>query len=556
MTNPSLELHSTLQQLLRSLVPEVVDFAFVHFLAGDEGVHGAEGIREVAVAHRDPAQERRLVRLLRRIRPEITGPRSLVRRVIESGQVERADGPTLRRTVEHLATDGVTREDLREFLPRAYLVLPLDADGRVLGTLSLGRTETDRPFSDGEVVLLSALARQGAWAIRTALRLEEVERDGDREPTGDPYWVAGAADIVIERLKDLKDESLIRIVELSETDARRGFFEDLVRRVDDLLWILVRVVEGSRRCQVGQAPVPLNGLVRAAIERVGQRVEAQGVELDVELDPTLGETEGHEDSLIQGLVELLENALDAMPNGGRLQVVTEKEGRTLHEGQSEGERARGAFGRVHVHDSGSGMTEETVERAFEPFFTRKDPGEHPGLGLARVHGMAKLRGGRLLLSSGPGEGTEAVLFLPLLPGGRGGRGVEQHQIATVLLVEDHSGERVEAARHLEEAGFRVLVRVDESEAVGLWRKTGARLDALVLDADLGGRRAGTRGLTLVEQVRMIRPGVPVIYTSRAPGMERALLQVSRDNTHFVGKPFSGPRLVETLKRVLAGSAER
>jgi len=180
------------------------------------------------------------------------------------------------------------------------------------------------------------------------------------------------------------------------------------------------------------------------------------------------------------------------------------------------------------------------------------------VGAAALH-LAGARAGRVLgesarrhpeLADDPEGGTRAELFLPVGARGSTEEGPGEEPATTILVVDDQSEERKTAGRYLEEAGFRVLAADDEAAALALWERSGARVEAVILNADAGreGERSG--GPRLLERIREVRPELPIIYSSRALGMERALRSLSAGHTHFIGKPFSRSRLLEKLQEAL------
>src|SRR5439155_434915 len=176
----------------------------------------------------------------------------------------------------------------------------------------------------------------------------------------------------------------------------------------------------------------------AEIENLLRRLIGEDVELVTALDPACCRVRADAGQLEQVLVNLVVNARDAMPEGGRLAIETGYA--WLAEGE-HGLRA-GAYAVVAVEDTGSGMTEETLTHLFEPFFTTKERGKGTGLGLATVYGIVKQSGGEVLVESKIGRGSRFTVYLPRvaeplpLNGDGGGRAADRAGSETVLLVED------------------------------------------------------------------------------------------------------------------------
>jgi signal transduction histidine kinase len=132
----------------------------------------------------------------------------------------------------------------------------------------------------------------------------------------------------------------------------------------------------------------------------------RGVRVEPDLPADLWPVEADPGELELAILNLVVNARDAMPDGGRVAI------RAANAPALDGGGLRGDFVRLEVADTGAGMTDEVRARAFEPFFTTKGPGEGTGLGLAQVYGFARQSGGAALIESAPGRGTTVALLLP------------------------------------------------------------------------------------------------------------------------------------------------
>lgn len=222
------------------------------------------------------------------------------------------------------------------------------------------------------------------------------------------------------------------------------------------------------------------------------------------------------------LLNLAANARDAMPDGGAITL-------TARNARAEELPPGAAAWRDHVliamTDTGAGMDPETLQRATEPFFTTKPPGQGTGLGLASAHAFAQQSSGALSLASSPGEGTTVTLFLPradILPGGSGRENAAdpsaildpaRHGGATLLVVEDDAAVRAVTAAMLRDLGYRVIEAPSAEAAEALAHVDGG-MDMLVTDVVLG----GAPGPLLVGRLRSERPDLPALYlTGQASG---------------------------------------
>jgi signal transduction histidine kinase len=219
------------------------------------------------------------------------------------------------------------------------------------------------------------------------------------------------------------------------------------------------------------------------------------------------------------ILNLVVNARDAMPEGGRLSVEAANVSIGATGGAAERDVPAGDFVRIVVSDTGHGMMAEVADRVFEPFFTTKDAGKGSGLGLSQVYGFVKQSGGHVVIDTTPGEGTAFRLYLPRSPvSGGPSEPASAHPPAspaggeTVLIVEDNETVREVAAVMLDSLGYKVLNGADGTEALALIR--GPRhIDLLVSDIVMSG---GVDGFELARRARALRPGLPILLVSGYP----------------------------------------
>ncbi|MEN8185274.1 MAG: PAS domain S-box protein, partial [Myxococcota bacterium] len=235
----------------------------------------------------------------------------------------------------------------------------------------------------------------------------------------------------------------------------------------------------SRRQPLQPEPLQLDRMVES-LRGLLQRLIGENIELSTASEPDLWSVNADESQVEQVIMNLALNARDAMPNGGRLRLQTSN--RKLCESDPEGpvDLEPGDYVALTVADSGMGMDEETRIRAFEPFFTRKGPGEGTGLGLATVFGVARQSGGDVALESAPGLGCRVVVYFPR------SRDVAEEAVEAVptedsrgeriLLVEDDPTVRRVTCRMLETLGYQV----SEAENAKQAREKLGELDGIDL----------------------------------------------------------------------------
>jgi len=292
----------------------------------------------------------------------------------------------------------------------------------------------------------------------------------------------------------------------------------------------------------------LNEVVRD-LERMLRRLIGEAIELSVVLDPRPCLVSADRAQVEQVVVNLVVNARDAMPQGGRVTVETLQ----VDFGSSLGSGGPGGpFVRLRVSDTGAGMSQEVLTRLFEPFFTTKASGQGTGLGLATVWDIVRKCQGQIEVSSEPGRGTTFDVYLPRVEGEKAPwvppdrlipipRGEE-----TVLLVEDDAMVRELLARVLRALGYTVLPAAAGEEALRLLREQAMRVDLLLSDFFM----PGMDGETLAMEVRRRSPGVKVLYMSGYGEGRLLRTKLGVQEASWLCKPFGPAVLAQKVREVL------
>ncbi len=243
----------------------------------------------------------------------------------------------------------------------------------------------------------------------------------------------------------------------------------------------------------------------------------------------------------QVLLNLAANARDAMPEGGRLRIDTDVGG------------TRPGYLHVSVRDTGAGMDEEVIQRAFEPFYTTKPRGKGTGLGLSTVHGIVSQNQGTVEIESRPGEGTRVSVFWPLASGhgqadAAGATGVPVEEGAgTILVAEDNDGTRRVVSLHLKRAGYEVISAADGEEALR-FLTGGLRPDLLLTDVVM----PGMSGIDLAERVKNAWPDLPVILMSGYMEGHKSLEGIEEERV-LLQKPIQWDEMIECVRDAIARS---
>jgi PAS domain S-box-containing protein len=241
------------------------------------------------------------------------------------------------------------------------------------------------------------------------------------------------------------------------------------------------------------------------------------------------------------LLNLVVNARDAMPDGGKLEVAVEN----VHLGAGEvGNLTPGSYVRVSVADTGTGMPPAVVARAFEPFFTTKEIGKGTGLGLSQVYGFIAQSGGDVVIDSEEGVGTTISMYLPVVDGEPDERvATAGERVDTVLIVEDEPDVLDAAAQLFRSIGYEVVTATNGVDAMTTLERR-SDIDILFTDVVMP---KGMTGIQLARQAREFRPDLKVILASGFP-LPALREQYGRiDDFAFVVKPYLLAELAKALR---------
>jgi two-component system, cell cycle sensor histidine kinase and response regulator CckA len=313
----------------------------------------------------------------------------------------------------------------------------------------------------------------------------------------------------------------------------------------------------ARRELIRPRPMDLNRLVRYAAGML-RPVVGENIELLVRLSPTLGGIHADPPRVEQIVMNLVLNARDAMPQGGRVEVETEavELEATPAVWQPEAEAPPpGRYAVLLVRDAGSGMDPATLQHIWEPFFTTKPTGQGTGLGLSVVYGSVKQSGGFVWAESEVGRGTTIRVYWPeisMVSEQTGEIPVAtpvQRGTENVLVVEDEPVVRALIVRTVEGFGYRCLEAHDATEALRLLEQEQGNFDLVITDVVMPGMSGGQLGELLAHKY----PTLPVLYTSGFANndvIRRGLLDASRP---FLQKPFTPDDLARKIREVLEAS---
>jgi len=319
--------------------------------------------------------------------------------------------------------------------------------------------------------------------------------------------------------------------------------------------VLTRQLLAFSRKQVFETVVLVpNDLIRN-FEGMLRRLIREDVDLVMQLDPSTGNVRADAGQLEQVIMNLVVNARDAMPRGGKLTIETRNV--ELDEGYAQRHAVvrPGPYVMLAVSDTGVGMDAETQTHIFEPFFTTKEIGKGTGLGLSTVYGIVKQSGGSIWVYSELEKGTTFKVYLPRVEETPvasepvSGVFASQRGTETILLVEDESSIRRLTLKVLESRGYRVLEASNGADALALLRASEEPIHLLLTDVVMPGM-AGTElaGLFLES-----RPQARVICMSGYSDHAVLVPGAAGHGLRFLEKPFTPQILLRKVREVLSSA---
>ena len=352
-----------------------------------------------------------------------------------------------------------------------------------------------------------------------------------------------------------------------------GNLDLILRRSDDSGWVRRLAEAALQATQRGERitqqllvfsrrqvlrPETLNlNRVLVEFEALMTHAVSEKIDLQLQLDTALDPSRIDPAQLEAALLNLMVNARDALPNGGRVVIETRNVLLDQAYADQNPDARPGAYVLVSVSDNGVGIDPSILQHVFEPFFTTKDVGRGSGLGLSQVYGFAEQSGGHVKIYSEVGIGTTVKLYLPkaserLIAG-------EKQQLIplrsanggeTVLVVEDDEAVLAMAIESVTDLGYRVLVAHDSQEALAIV-KGSERIDILFSDIVMPG---GVNGAQLAVEARRLRPDIKVLltsgYTAAALSNEHGLPK----ELPILSKPYRRDELAAQLRVIGGGLA--
>jgi two-component system, cell cycle sensor histidine kinase and response regulator CckA len=415
-----------------------------------------------------------------------------------------------------------------------------DKDGDIRGFAKITRDVTERNTSEAALSKASARLEDCEARLRQSQKMEAVGT-----------LAGGIAHDFNNLLTAINGFSEMVLLRLSKHDPIRREVEE-IKRAGYRAASLTRQLLAFSRKQVMQPKVLDVNAVVADIARMLRRIIGDNVELVTRTADSLGMVKVDPGQLEQVIVNLVVNARDAMPSGGKLTLETMSTKLDPTFTARYPDVPSGAYVVIAISDTGTGMSPEALSHLFEPFFTTKGHGKGTGLGLSTVYGIVKQSGGHVSVHSEQGKGTTFKIYLPQVA-----EAPEPHESSTrirlapggsetILLVEDEEVVRALARSVLEMNGYKVIEAANGEEALQLFEHPKLEIDLLLTDVVL----PGMNGRELYERVLAERPKLRVLYSSGYTADAIVHDGVLDPGIAFIQKPYSPASLAREVRAVL------
>jgi PAS domain S-box-containing protein len=450
---------------------------------------------------------------------QLLEPESAARILEEDSQVMTSgQAQTFEQTV---TIAGVTRTFLTTKAPYR------DGSGQIIGVLGISRDISERKRLEEQ--------------LRQAQKMEAIGR-----------LAGGVAHDFNNLLTAIIGYGDLILMDCPEPDQPLARNAAEIKRAAERAASLTRQLLAYSRQQILAARVlDLNTIV-ADMEKLLRRLIGEHIDLVTRLDRTLRRTFADPGQLEQVVLNLVLNARDAMPHGGRITITTSNVELDESYAWQHVDVEPGAYVRLTVSDTGCGMDEHVRAHLFEPFFTTKEVGKGTGLGLATIFGIVKQSGGHIDVQSAPGQGTTFNVYLPQvlehMPKAPREAPATQplHGTETVLLAEDEETVRTLVLSVLRRHGYTVLEARHGLDAVHICEEHPGPIHLLITDVVM----PSLNGRELYQRLLGLRPALKVVYISGYPGDAVDLHGLQDKGASFLPKPFKPDALVRTVRELL------
>ena len=337
----------------------------------------------------------------------------------------------------------------------------------------------------------------------------------------------------------------------------RGNIQQIADAADRAVTLVRQLLAFSRKQVLKPKVLDLNSIV-LNMDKMVRRLMSETVEMTTKVEKHLAAVKADPGQIEQVILNLIVNARDAMPDGGRLWIETKNVELNASFASDQSLIKPGSYVMLSVMDTGVGISPDTLPHIFEPFYTTKESSRGTGLGLSTVYGIVKQSGGHIMVTSEVGKGTTFKVYLPRVedsfqaPRKRewaetpGEKGKE-----TILLVEDEPAVRGLAHMVLSEQGYTVIEAQNSEEAVRLAGKHGSEIHLLLTDVVM----PGMSGHDLAKHLTALHANLRVLYMSGYTNNVIAENGTLEEGLSFLQKPFTPQVLTQRVREALSGPVQ-
>jgi signal transduction histidine kinase len=429
-------------------------------------------------------------------------------------------------------------------------------------TGTLNGVEVQWKCKDGHVIVVRLSGRPVSGMEQPAEELEIIAEDiTDRRQLEEQFRQAqkmeavgrlagGVAHDFNNLLMVINGYTEVLLEELTSSSAMHQKVQSIQQAADRAATLTRQLLAFSRKQLLELKVVDVNSVI-GDMERLLRPLIGENIGLVTRLSPDAGRTRADAGQLEQVIMNLVVNAKDAMPDGGKITIQSSEV--TVRPNFREHRFIQpGRYVVLSVSDTGHGMDKETQSRIFEPFFTTKEKGKGTGLGLSTVYGIVKQSGGYVFPQSEPGTGTTFYIYLPRVEESpeemtpAKSQENEKGGCETVLLVEDEESVRELVRETLVSRGYKVLEAENGENGLRLAEAHGVGIDILITDVVM----PGMGGRELAKKLLQIRPNLGVLFLSGYT--EDTILHQGAlgPGTAFLQKPFTLQNLARKVREVL------
>jgi PAS domain S-box-containing protein len=493
----------------------------------------------------------------------------------------RMDDPTLQnyhtiaggfeRWASLLSVGEIVQGHVRDFLPAEKLQLgsfgilsiaavPVFVAAHWWGFLAFEECDVERSWKPEELAALQAAANILGEAVQRAQNEESLQRVTAQLLQAQKLEAIGQlAGGIAHDFNNILAATLLNLNLLKRTLPPHADSDQLVAELETDIQrasgLTRQLLLFGRRSVMRMQPLDVSQVVENLL-RMLRRLIGEHVQLQWHPPGPLPSISGDAGMLEQVLVNLVVNARDSMPNGGRISLETRiVDIQDTHDINRAGARL-GRYLCLAVADTGCGMNANVLQHIFEPFFTTKEPGKGSGLGLATVYSIAQQHGGWITVDSTVDRGTHFQVFLPTLPDPAPQSPCAVHDPSlpggteTILLVEDEPSLRRSISGFLRHIGYRIIEATDGPDALRLWSQHAPEIDLLYSDMIMP---HGMNGLQLATKLRTSNPSLRILLSSGYCAELVDHLDLVGQGIGFVPKPCHPHDLAIHVRRCILGT---